>query len=173
MRIFHLLLFVLLSLLVIILLTAITPVVQEATGVAHPDYPGMFIGPANTDMAVHTRWLGYLFGLGIICLFGTMLFIGNRKNGQPTVIAKWIGAGLILYVMGYTAMVISHWAYSDNDGGAFFTFLPQPTAWMIFVVWFIPLIITLSYVIHFDKGVISEEEVADFHKFLEEEGINN
>lgn len=169
MKLFYALFAILLLLLTIILLAAISPEVVGATGVPHPDFKGMLISPANIDEVTHTRWLGYLFGTGIIALFGVMLFIGNRKKGRITSMGKWLWLGIIAYFLVYTALVISHWMYAANKGGPFVFSMPVPTAWMIFGAWFIPLIITIAYVVKFDDAVISEEEIESFHEYLKEQ----
>ena len=169
MKLFHILFIILVALLAIILLAAVTPEVVGATGAPHPEFKGMFVSPANIDLEPHTRWLGYLFGLGIIALFGIMLFIGNRKGGKVTSIGKWLTIGLVLYILVYTLMVISHWSYAAENGGPFFLFMPAPTAWMIFGAWFVPLVITFAYVFKFEDAVISDEEIESFHQYLKEQ----
>ncbi len=166
MKLFYILFFVLIFLLSIILIAAVSPEVIGATGAPHPEFEGMLISPANIDQEPHTKWLGYLFGFGVITLFGVMLFIGNRKKEKITSIGKWIGLGLIVYLIVYTGLVVSHWSYVKNDGGDFFMFMPIPTAWMIFGAWFVPLIITLAYTLKFEEAVISDQEIKEFHDFL-------
>ena len=153
-------------LLLIVLAASLAPGIQEATGVPHPDYPGMFVSPTNIDHNPLTRWLGYLFGLGVICLFGSMLLIGNRKNSRATSMKPWLIVGIILYLTAYTFMVMSHWSYTHSSDVQFILTMPKPTAWMIYVVWFIPLVITIGYIIRFEDAIISEEEELDFYNFL-------
>jgi len=156
-----------LILLAIVLGAAIAPEVTGATGVPHPEIKGMLVSPVNIDQSTPTRWLGYFFGVGVIALFGTMLLIGNRKKQEVTSIGKWLILGIGAYFVLYTCMVVSHWSYSDHDGGSFILSMPQPTAWMIFGVWFIPLIITIAYVVYFDRAIISDKEIEEFHTYLE------
>ena len=143
--------------------------IEYATGFPHPnpEFKGMYVSKANIDQEPHTRWLGYLFGLGIISLLTSLLVMGNRKNGKPTGIIKWIGITMVIYAMAYSGMVISHWQYAANDGGSFFQFMPVPTAWMIMGIWFIPLILTLVYIVKFEDWIISDEEIKEFHLYLE------
>jgi len=150
-------------------MAAVWSPIPNATGAPHPEFNGMMISVANIDEAPHTRWLGYFFGLAIIGVFGSFLFLGNRKKEKLTPIKKWLWIGLILYTLVYTGMVLSHWSYVANDGGPFFMSMPAPTAWMIFGVWFVPIIITLTYIIKFEDWIISDKEIKDFHKSM---GIN-
>ncbi len=168
MNYFRILFAVLLSILAVIIVAAISPETPQATGIPHPEFKGMFVAPNNIDQAPHTRWLGYLYGITIILLFGTFLIIGNRKKGKVTSIGKWIGVAIVIYLIVFTLMVVSHWSYSDNDGGPFALMMPAPTAWMIYGVWFVPLIITIAYIFKFEEAIISDLEIEDFHKFIKE-----
>ena len=168
MKLFTNLLVVLLSLLLIIILAAWIDPIEATTGIPHPEYNGMFVAPDTIDQHSHTKWLGYLFGLGILALFTLMLLIGNRKRGKVTTIGRWIVGGMILYVIAYTFMVLSNWNYLSEEVDSFIGSMPAPTAWMIYVVWFIPLVITISYILKFEEAIISEEEIEAFHEFLKE-----
>lgn len=169
MKAYYLLFFILLSLLAIIGLAAIFPEVAGATGADHPQFPGMKISPANIDQQSSTRWLGYLFGLGIIALLGMMLFIGNRKKEAMTSIGKPLIIGILIYFIVFSFMVFSHWSYAANNGGEFSMLMPKPTAWMIYGVWFAPLIITFLYISKFEEAIISEDEIQEFQTFLKEQ----
>jgi hypothetical protein len=164
MKSIHILLFSLVCLLVLTAMAAFWAPIPDATGVPHPEFKGMMISTANIDEAPHTRWMGYLFGLAVIGVFGSFLFLGNRKKGQLTPMKKWLWIGLGLYTMVYTCMVVSHWNYVANDGGPFILSMPAPTAWMIIGVWFVPIIITLTYIIKFEDWIISDDEIKEFHE---------
>lgn len=173
MNLFKILFAVLLSILAVILIAAIVPDVPQVTGVPHPEYKGMFVGPNNIDQVSHTRWLGFFYGVGIIFLFAIFLIIGNSKNGKSTPIRKWIIVAMVVYLIVFTMMVMSHWSYSDNDGGPFVLFMPAPTAWMIYAMWFVPLIITLAFVFKFEEAIISDQEIEEFQQFLKEQEVKD
>jgi len=147
---------------------AFSPQVPAATGIPHPEFgENILIGPNNIDQEPHTRWLGYLYGLGILGIFWSFLTIGTRKNGKKTVMVKWISICFVLYILVYTMMTVSHWSYSDQDLSDFVMSMPAPTAWMIYGMWFIPIIITIAFVVFFEKAVISDEEIASFEEYIQ------
>ncbi len=166
MKFIHALLAGLIALLVITLIAYFWNPVEYAYGFPHPDHPGMLISKANIDQQTNTRWLGYLFGLGIITVMFSFIFIGSRKKGRPTVLGKYIYLGLAAFLFVFSGMVFSHWKYAANEGGTFFASMPVPTAWMVFGVWFVPIIITIAFVVKFDECVISEEEIKEFEAYL-------
>lgn len=169
MRLFYLLLIVLVFLLGIILLAGIINPVEHLTGVPHPEFQGMLIAPDTTDHYSHTKWLGYLFGCGVLLLFLVMLLIGNRKKGKIASIGPWIIGGMFFYFVGFSLMVFSNWTYVHNVTNEFIFQMPKPTAWMIYVVWFVPLIITISYIVKFEDSIISKDEITAFQEFLREQ----
>ena len=162
-------LFFLIFLIVIMILAWQWSPVEFATGFPHPnpEFKGMYISKTNIDVVPHTKWLGYLFGLGIIGLFSSLLVLGNRKNGKATGIVKWIFITMIIYTIAFSGMVFSHWDYAANNGGNFFKFMPIPTAWMIIGIWSIPLILTAVYIVKFEDWIISDEEIKAFHDYLD------
>ncbi len=145
------------SLLLIIALAALVPQVPFATGYPHPEIKGLLISKATSDDTALTRWLGYLFGVGILALFGTMIYIGNLRQGKTTRMHRFIIIGIIAVTFVYSGMVFEHWRYGKGEND-FFLWMPKPTAWMIIGMWFVPLIITSVYYFRFEKYVLSKNE---------------
>jgi len=105
---FKILLAVLICLLLIMGGLAFSPQVPAATGIPHPEFgTNILIAPNNIDQEPHTRWMGYLYGLGILGIFWSFLTIGTRKNGKKTVMVKWISICFVLYILVYT-MIHEH-----------------------------------------------------------------
>ena len=164
---FKILLGVLVCLLLLVAALALSPQVPYATGIPHPEFgTNILIGPNNIDQEAHTRWLGYLFGIGIIGVFWTFLSIGSRKKGNPTIMYRWIAFCFVLYIISFTMMTTSHWTYGASSVSDFVMMMPEPTAWMIYVMWFLPIIITVAFVIFFERAVISDEEIASFEEYI-------
>jgi len=63
-------------------------------------------------------------------------------------------------------MTRSHWAYTDHEGSEFVLSMPEPTAWMIYGMWFVPVIITVAFVVFFEKAVISDKEIKEFEHYI-------
>lgn len=164
MRLIHLLLINLVFLIAIVVGAILSPQVAQATGVPHPEIAGMMVREHSIYDATHTKILGLLWGLGIISLMVLFLLIGNRKNEKLTAMAKWLGVAMTIYVPVFFLMIYTDW---NHNSGAYFTWLPVPTAWMVYGVWFVPLIITFAYYFKFESCIISPEEEKEFMEFLE------
>jgi len=167
MKPFYALLFSLIFLLLLIFLALIISPLDGVTGSPHPDFKGMMISAGNTDQQVHTKWLGYLFALGVLAVFMSVLFIANRKYGKVTGMGKWLGIFAILYTFVFSLMIFSNWDYVNSSDNRFIGQMPKPTAWMIYVIWLFPFFITIVYVLKFNDWVISPEEEKELSDFLE------
>lgn len=164
---FKVLLAVLVGLTLVVIGLAISQQVPFATGMPHPEFgTNILIAPNNIDQESHTRWLGYLYGLGVIGIFWTFITIGTRKKGKRTVMFKWVSACFVIYILVYTMMTRSHWAYTENKGSEFVLSMPEPTAWMIYGMWFVPVIITIAFVVFFEKAVISDQEIKEYEDYI-------
>ena len=150
----------------IFVLALIFPTVESATGITHSQYPGINISIRTVADDPMVKWLSYFYGLSIIALLSGFLWIGNLKAGKPTQMLKAVILMITCYVVAYTCMVTSHWHYTHSDTNEFAGFLPIPTAWMIWGMWFIPAIYTIIYVFKFDDWVISPEEEEEIKSFI-------
>ena len=150
----------------VVLAAELLPTVEMATGVDHPKFPGMKVSVSTVAESPVVKWLSYAYGLGIIAIFGGFLWIGNVKNGKTTRMGLAVLIMIIVYTIAYSFMVVTHWSYSANSENHFFGFLPVPTAWMIWGMWFLPLIYTVIYVYKFNQWVISPEEEEEIKAFI-------
>lgn len=157
---------ILLFLLCIIGVAGLYQPISGLTGAAHPTFEGMKVSPDNTDMHVHTQWLGYLFALGLIAMFTVILIIGSMRNGQFTGLYKGLIVFGLVYACIFSLMILSNWSYVGSDSNTFFWQMPRPTAWMIYLVWLSPLMVTALYVFNFERWIISPEDEADLKEFL-------
>jgi len=128
--------------------------INGLTGIGHPEYAYMKIGPDTVGMHSHTKWMSFGFAMVLIGMFVTLLNIGSRRNEKQTGLAKWIYAFGIVYTLIFIGMITSNWNYVASDSNTFWGQMPRPTAWMIYAVWLSPLIVALSYVFTFEKNVI-------------------
>ncbi|MEE9373534.1 MAG: hypothetical protein V3V00_10830 [Saprospiraceae bacterium] len=166
MKPFVLLLGILTILLVIIGIAQFYNPIPDLTGVPHPKFKGMKISPSNTDMYTHTKWLGYFFAVGLIAMFTTILIIGSRRAEKNTGMIRGILVFGIIYTILFSIMIYSNWAYVYDSDHTFFGQMPRPTAWVIYVIWLTPLIVTGLYVFNFNRWVISKEEERELKKWI-------
>ena len=166
MKPFYLLLSLFTILLLLIGVALFYDPIPGLTGAPHPEFKGMMISDGNTDLFTHLRWLGLLFALAVVSIFGCVFLIGTLKKGKTTGIGKWLGVFTICYALIFLFMVLTNWDYAQNTNNRFTALMPIPTAWMIYGVWLFPYFITILYVWKFEEWVISPEEEKELSQFL-------
>lgn len=161
------LLTILVLMLSLIIMSGIIMPMEGLTGANHPEFPGMKVSPFNTDQYAHTKWMGYALAILLIALFVNILYVGSLKKGRDKGMGKYIFLFGIVYTVVFSMMIFSNWVYVSNPSIPFFGQMPRPTAWMIYVVWLSPLILTFAYVFGFDRWIISREEEEELVEWLE------
>jgi len=76
--------------------------------------------------------------------------------------------GLGLYELGWLALFALYRGFAADPGGPLFGSLPAPTAWMLYVLWPLPLWFAWLYWRHFDAAFLSERDVERFRARLAE-----
>ncbi|MEM6800141.1 MAG: hypothetical protein AAF696_01990 [Bacteroidota bacterium] len=172
MKDYYAFLFVLSTTLLIILALALVDPVETASGKLHADYGTMIQSSNSQFSSASVKYLGYAFGLCIIGIFTLCLLLGAKKANDKGFKNRDILIGMGLYLTIFTAMVMSSWEYDSVEapivGG-----LPVPTAWMLYGIWFVPVVLIILYVWGFERFVISPEEEAAFQKIVENRAARN
>ena len=165
MRLFRLFFVLLLGFLLLIVALWQIPEPNNTTGFQHPKYETMIKSGENQINNPHVKWLGFGFGLftvGVLCF---CLFIAARKDGKLGSVKYWLIFGTIVYFTVYCLMILSYWNYVEgNNTESYFGYFPAPTAWMMYAMFFAPLIFVFTYVFGFNKWILTEEDLARFHE---------
>lgn len=114
-----------------------------------------------------SKWLAYLYGIGIIGTFCFGVFMGaNRKNAAiKRQLYTYLGVGALFYFLVYSAMVFSWWSYTETNSMAYFLGLPKPTAWM-FGLMFIPIVMSGIYITQFNRWIYTKEDELKFKEII-------
>ena len=158
----------------LIALLWVLPAPEAATGRLHPEYRTMLQSGESVADRPATKWMAWLFGWGVIGVFGFVLFIGAYKKNREKrrQIYRALLFGLILYLAVYTSMVVAWWSYHADGSAVWIWGFPTPTAWMLYGLWFAPLFITFIYIFKFNDWILSAEELEVFHKIVAEKRKN-
>jgi hypothetical protein len=63
---------------------------------------------------------------------------------------------------------MAYWRYADAMETQYFGGLPRPTAWAIYGIWSVPIIMTAVYVFRFDEWILDNQDMAVFSTLVEE-----
>ena len=141
---------------------------QNATGTVDANFKTLLHSGQTVAITSTTKWLAYFFGMGIISIFGFVIFIGGRKK-DPVIRKKMYRAlaiGLILYFIVFNGMMNSWWSYVETNSMEYFMGLPKPTAWMIFGMLLIPFFISFFYITKFEDWVYTKADEQRFAEIL-------
>ena len=158
---------ILLSIIIVAIWTSTSPI--GATGAADVTYNTLNKSGGTVASTPYLKTLSYLFGLMIIGLFCLGVFMGAAKKDKAIQkkIYRVLGIGSFLYLLVYSMMVFSWWDYVATNNMDYFMGLPQPTAWLIFGLLFIPIFMSFFYITQFNNWIITEKEMMEFQQIKE------
>lgn len=167
-KVFRLFLVWLIAFLILIACLWLVPGVPDATGGLHPEFKTMLKSGDSMADTPATKWMAYLFGLGIIGIFGFALVAGARKKEAvlDQKIRRFIIFTVLVYAVVFTLTTFSYWSYHQSNSMEYFGGFPKPTAWMLYGCWFTPLLLTITYYYKFQSWVITPEEEEQFDKIV-------
>jgi amino acid transporter len=159
-----------------------TPAAPNSGGVAHPQIEKMDQGGAGVRHG-QVLVLGWMFGTLLIAGFVGLLTLGtvtpqaNSPGGSsPTAErraaiqkrAAFIGCGLI-FVAVFTIMCVAYArAYADPLSEPFWGPFPTSTSWLVFVLWPIPALFIVLYVVCFDTWIAPPHHIEQFEAVVRE-----
>jgi hypothetical protein len=151
--------------------------VPDGHGRTDPVFETLQLGGEGPARIAPVLWLGWLIGALQIAFFMTCLELGLRRRvpeGEPKAPWRrslWLGGAAFEAV--WAALVAVYWRYASSGSLEIWWGLPAPTAIMLYGVWLLPLVFCLFYVVHFDRWVMSEADLARFRKLVAEAGAGD
>lgn len=164
---FKILLGGLLGLLAIIIALWILPDIPQATSQLHPEYGTLLKSGNPVTEQSSVKWLAYFFGLLILFIFVSTIFIGAKRKRSSGNLRYWLLAGSLAYAITYHFSIMAYWHYADATQTQYFGGLPIPTAWAIYGIWSVPIIMTLVYVFRFDEWILDKQDMEAFKMLVE------
>lgn len=164
---FKILLGGLLGLLIIIIALWVLPDIPQSTSQLHPEYGTLLKSGNSVTAQSSVKWLAYLFGLFILFIFVATIFIGAKRKRSTGNLRYWLLAGALAYAITYHFSIMAYWSYAEAGQTAYFGGLPIPTAWSIYGIWSVPIIMTLVYVFRFDEWILDKQDMEEFKVLVE------
>jgi hypothetical protein len=142
------------------------PADVPATASIHETQPSMTVGGPGAAKHHRVFGLGIAFGVLQIAFFAACLALGASRGGRVGRIAVPIAVGAALHILAFLGLAISYRAYAAEAGGPLFLGFPIPTAFLLYAVWWTPMVFVLIYVFAFDRYVFSDADHARFREIL-------
>ncbi|MGI9545324.1 MAG: hypothetical protein ACR2MX_18820 [Cyclobacteriaceae bacterium] len=131
----------------------------------HASYSTMLVGQYYAGNAY---WVFVLLGWSMINIFILCLYLGLRhRRGQKSIV-RWLATGYLLYCLAYAMMVLADLNYINADITNYFLGFPAPTAWMIYGMWFVPLLFSILFISKYNSWVINSDDLKTFEKILQD-----
>lgn len=160
-------LFVLIVLLCALTAFALTiPEPPGGHGAPHPEYSSMLHGGDGAARHGPVLWLGWGIGVLEILFFVACMALGARKGDSLRGLGLPLVAAAAVYIAVWTCLIVSYQSYMTVPDPTLYLALPAPTAWMLYVMWPIPLIFVCLFVFGFRRWVLSEEDEVKFRRIV-------
>jgi len=131
---------------------------------AHPLYSSMTQGSVEHQRDATVVALGTAFGVLQLVFFITCLAFGAGARGRPFVVFVIVGA---LHLVVFGALVTAHTHYLSGADSGLVLSLPEPTAWMLYVLWPLPVVFAGWYSFRFDQVIYPQESRTRFAQLLD------
>jgi hypothetical protein len=136
-------------------------VTGEFTSSGEP--PPMLRGNSETQRDPVATGLGWCFGVLVIAILVLCLVLGIGRGRER----HWIfPVGGALFVFVFSAVIVTTGSYFSEDSTSWFLSFPAPTAWMLYGVWPVPVVFMIWYSVHFDRRVLTEEDLEEFQRIV-------
>ncbi len=167
MKISHWFVLLLFAFLIVVLMIILGDPIEAATGSVHERFETMKHSENSVVSNSKVKWLAYFFGMGIICIFGFTITFGAKRKGAWKGIKPWLFISIIAYLIVFSLLTFKYWQYSENPAGQFFGGLPTVTALALYGLGFIPIILSIIYVLKFKEWILTEEDEQQFQKIIQ------
>jgi len=131
----------------------------------HSFHSTMLVGQYHPGNAY---WVFVLLGWSMINIFILCLYLGLNYRREQKTIKRWLVAGYLLYCLAYIMMVVADLNYINEDTTNYFLGFPIPTAWMIYGMWFVPLLFSILFITNYNSWVISSDDLNAFEKIVQD-----
>jgi len=148
----------------------VAPGADIAAHVAHPRIGAMFSGGDGAARHASTLALGWALGAIQLLIFAAFMALGVQKNGSlrgfaPTLLGC---TGFLLAL--WTAIVVTYSSYAAGSQSVLALGMHSSTALVMLGFWPLSTILTVAFVIGFDRWVYTAEDEAAFERLLAERG---
>lgn len=137
-------------------------------GVAHDTYSTMLAGGPGAERHSNILWAGWAFAVLQAVFFVALLAFGMRKKGEsgPALIPIVVGGAIFVGI--FTMLFFAYRTYMNNADPGLVLALPKPTAWMIYGVWFFPVVFVFIYRYFFSTWYLTDEDMERFRAIMAE-----
>lgn len=128
------------------------------TASSHPDIAAMEIGGQRAIDDARLWPIGLALGLAMISMLTVTLNLATTDTASPRQLRTAILVGGVFYIAVFVAMMFSQRELSADATPAVSGPFPAPTNWLVFGIWFTPVIFTAIYVLGFNTWFAADDD---------------
>lgn len=163
-----LLLVLLAAMLALVMWSFFVPGSMDATARPHPEIPTMLQSAGTAASSPTMVLIGSLFGMLTVAIFGLCVWVGLLKGGKENALGRWVLGAFVVYALIFAALFWTYTGFIDNPSDSRFTAaFPETTAWMVYGVWFFPLVFVGLYMGLFKRYLLTQEDTEAFSTIVQ------
>tara|TARA_B100001123_G_C15324300_1_gene1028989 strand:+ start:20 stop:589 length:570 start_codon:yes stop_codon:yes gene_type:complete len=143
-----------------------TTILYEGHGIIHDTHPSMLIGGLGKQRSRPIFFLASLFGILAFLFIITIIFYGMRTKAPARNPKKWLLYCSIVVVFTFFGVLYSYWNYINNLELVLFGSLPISASWVVYGIWFTPILFSLVYIFGFEQFIWNKNDEEQFQNLL-------
>lgn len=156
------------ALCVILALIGFAPGVENAAGLAHPEFSGMRIGGEGMARTESIATLAFWFQVFVLAQFALFIALGVSERKQTATFFALIFICFLLTLFVWWKIYAGHQAYLESGDVQYILGFPTSTAWVVYNIWLSGLSFVFVYVFGFKRFIWSDEDEAEFDALVKE-----
>ena len=138
----------------------------EGHGIIHDSHPSMVIGGSGKQRSRPIFFLASLFGILAFLFIISSIFYGMRAKLPERYPTKWLLYCSIAVLFVFCGVLYSYWNYINNIELVLFGSLPISASWVLYGIWFTPILFSLIYIFGFEQFIWDNNDEVQFKKLL-------
>ena len=143
-----------------------TTTIYEGHGIIDDTHPSMLIGGPGKQRSRPVFLLASLFGILVFLFIITTIFYGMRTKSPARNPRKWLFYCSIVVVFTFFGVLYFYWNYINNIELVLFGSLPISASWVVYGIWFTPILFSLVYIFGFEQFIWNKNDEEKFKNLL-------
>ena len=150
----------------ILLAISLAEPVTNASGEAHPQFPGMQVGGDGFARFEQIGNLGFAFQCLLLIQIVLLSLLGIPERYRSRKILMYMGGTIVLTLFVAWQMYSAHLQYLETSNTSYFLGFPAATAWAVYGTWLGAIPLVILYSVGFHKYIHTPEDEKQYKKLL-------
>lgn len=156
----------------ILVLICLAPGVDNAAGIAHPQYESMRAGGDGLARIEPIKALAFAFQVVVLAQFACFIALGVSEQRRDPTFYGLMAACYVITVVVWWQLFARHQAFLASAETSYFLGFPTATAWVVYGIYLAGVTFIGIYVFGFKRYIWSDEDQQKFDQLLAENQNN-